>query len=250
MAKLDSAGSIRGAVGPVVYKKLKNGMQTVQTKSAPRQTKNTRLAAADFATSSRIARQVRMAVRPITAGFETKYMGSRLSGLLFSALCSGSQQPAGKRQINQPGLDRLAGFQFNPDTPFEQYCLLEPQLHYDPDQGMSISIPEFNDRESFVLVPGATNCELVFLVVVHDYNSMVHDLAGSLTYEQVYRLPIPMRGEQHPASTFSLPPQTPETLITVAAAVFYYKTDALMGSIGLNNVRLHPCELLGAVWVS
>jgi hypothetical protein len=247
MAKIDKNGNIRGAVGPVTYRKLKTGQKVVQTKTKPKQTKNTKLAAADFATSARIARHIRLALQPIVAGFESNYMPSRLGGTMFSALNQSISQSIGTRTVADHGLGKLAHFQFNPDSPFGDYCLLEPAISYTAEDGLKITLPECIDIESFVLAPGATDCELCFFVVVQDLDGMSRNFGNPLKHEEVFRVPMPMRGNVIPAAEFSLPPQPEGHLITVAAAVFYYKTDSLIGSIGMNNDRLHPCEILRAV---
>lgn len=167
--------------------------------------------------------------------------------MLNSALNQNIQQSLGTRTIADQGIGRLSHFQFNPESPFGEYCLVQAAISYDMESGLTIAVPEFIDTESFVLPPAATDCELCFFVVVQNLDGMARNFGNPLIHEEVFRLPLAMRRQLTESTIFSLPPQPAGHLITVAAAVFFYKTDSLIGSIGLNNDRLHPCEIVGAV---
>src|SRR5690606_18048467 len=127
----------------------------------------------------------------------------------------------------------------NPNSPFNDYCLIQPVISYNMESGLTIALPEFIDTESFAMPAAATDCELCFFVVVQDLDGMARNFGNPLKHEEVFRVTLAMRGQVTEATQFSMPAQPAGRLVTVAAAVFYYKTDSLIGSIGLNNVRLH-----------
>lgn len=132
MAINDKKGHVHGKIGPLVYRSS-GGTQIVQ--SRPRkfeQTEATKLTGHEFGLASTQAAFIRKIINTLIDASDGRML-NRFTSAIRNCLHI-AQKAIGKRDLHDVNLDKLRGFQFNLDAPFERVMKKQPLSHVD-DQG-------------------------------------------------------------------------------------------------------------------
>jgi len=128
MAQLNNKKAFSGLIGNLVFRTL-NGQQIVQSRpNKVKQTSNTKASASEFRQCSTWAKQLRLDLFAFLNNDTDSYMFRRLTGSLYNALMSNTLIPKGQRTPLNATMSDLVGFDFNSNSPFQDYFYLRWKL--------------------------------------------------------------------------------------------------------------------------
>lgn len=245
MATLNNKGHLSGGMGPIYYRTL-NGKTIVQSKPGKgnvRHAKETLLSASEFGMASSMGKSIRTSLFPILQNKADKRMSSRLASVLYKAIINNNITPKGDRHLADGDLSQLDHFQFNSNSPYGTYCTLAPLLSFNGPGQLVISLPSFDATKVLMMPESATDCEICYMAMAWDPQTRLAD------YIALFKLHITAETVVVPAQQWHTEVLAEGQIIFLLAAVFYFRQDKLMGSIPLNTIDLHPCELVNALAV-
>lgn len=166
MARLDGK-FIRGTAGPSVYKKYR-GKQVITSKSdGGKQTKATKLAASSFGLAASLAKSIRDNLDPVITKFFDGPMVNRLNTDLIYVMGQVYNPETEVFTFNTESFSRLAGFEFNMDSPVRDIFFAQPELTVNATT-LSIRIPEIHLPHELKFPKDGRKCILGLAVGMHD----------------------------------------------------------------------------------
>ena len=239
MAKIDSKGHLKGTVGPVTYRAF-NGNTYVQSKPGKgrvKQTAATKKSASDFGRASSLAKALRTTLYPILQNHSDGAFYRRFATQVNTATQAGNPQPKGSRFLTEGDLSLLVNLECNMASPFARYCTVVPELSLSETRQLIVRLPEFSVLEQVAAVSQATDATLMFLITTVNPETLVQ------TQAELFPLEFSLTDQFIPAQQWTTAAQPEGQLITVAAALFYYRNNHLAGKVLLNGKGFHPCEV-------
>jgi len=162
MGKFDGK-QIVGLVGPIIFKKGKNGT-IVQTKATKvNQSAATKESASIFGIASAFSKNLRVDLTNITQKFYDGGMVNRLNAQNRAIFEQCYNKDTKKFTFNETSFSRLAGFEFNLESPLINSLWATPQINISANS-LTLSLPAFEVPEQLKFPNNANTCELtVFL---------------------------------------------------------------------------------------
>lgn len=160
MATIDGKGRIRGKVGPVVYRVL-NGKNIIQSKPGKvKQSKATQESSQEFAYIQNSAKRLRQYFYPAVQYLEDKKMANRFASQLYKILTQNSQHPKGERDLLNTDLSPIEGFQFNVNSPTDQFLKAKLEIQLNEQACLVIKVPALNLQNDFLWLSEASHAQI------------------------------------------------------------------------------------------
>jgi hypothetical protein len=242
MATINSKGHLTGTVGPVSYR-IVRGKTIVQSKPGRgnvNQSLATKKRASEFGMAQQIAKKIRTALFPLLQNKTDSTCYYRFGSKVYQAMLGNSAVPQSARSLATGDLALLDRFQFNENSPFENFCSVPITVAENETGGLVLSIPDFRVAEAILPNPLATAAKLCLLVTGFDTEQY------SESFSEIVTLEIPFHVATVAAQEWVLATVPAGHLMVVTAALFYLKQDRIMGAVVLNDQELHPCEIVAA----
>jgi len=239
MSKINAKGQLAGATGPVYFRML-NGKMIMQ--SLPKKHKKaavTKANAGEFGLASRISKNLRTALFPILMDMADVMMYKRFVAVVHHAIKSNHSLDKGSRTLIDGDLALLNNFEMNSNSPFAQYCHLQPEAELSGQRiKLSVTAPEGN---AVIKAPeAATSCELCIHICVSNPETT------AVPFAEQFRMELPLRGNATPLSEWLSSELPAGQLALVTASLLFYRQDPYSGRITLSSRALHPCSVIGA----
>ncbi|SMC94284.1 hypothetical protein [Pedobacter africanus] len=230
---------IRGTLGPSVLKKHR-GKQVITSKSAGgKQTKATKLAASSFGLASSLAGSIRQNLNPVITELFDGGMVNRFNSDLIYVMGQ-TYDPKNKVfTFNQDSFNRLAGFEFNMDSPVRDNFFVQPEVTINHTT-LSINIPEMQLPNELNFPKDGRKCILGLAVGMHDLKH------GKMTLS-----PIQMTSIDWTFDPLVVPPATfnfeiePGCLCIPVITLQYIRT-TFVGTLVVNTKSFNPVAVLRA----
>ncbi|MDR6782327.1 hypothetical protein ABIE26_001185 [Pedobacter africanus] len=240
MASLDGK-FIKGTAGSVVYKKYRN-KQIVTSKpefSPGSQTEATKLAAASFGLAVKLAKHIRHNLDPVVTEFFDGPMVNRFNSELIYVLNQVFDPETEVFTFNTESFSRLAGFEFNMDSPVRDNFFVQPEATVSSTT-LKIEIPEIHQPHELKFPKDGRKCVLGLAVGMYDlkHGRMTLSPIQSTTIDWTYD-PMVV-----PPKTFEFEIEPGCLCIPVISMQFVRTTFA--GTIVVNNKSFNPVAILRA----
>ena len=166
MAKFDGK-YIRGAVGPVIFKKTKAG-QTMCSRPAPgtmKQTRETKNASDTFGMTSILSTELKNSFSSELMDLQDNTMYIRLVKILSQVIYSCCDRETRQYQFEPDSFNPLAGFEFNIVSPVVKRLGILPQMNY--NKGMlSLFFQDAGKPNKLEFVKGSSYCDMTVAVTL------------------------------------------------------------------------------------
>ena len=244
MARQNAKGLVIGTVGPVSFRVLE-GRQILQSKPGKgnmKQSKATKATAFDFGNASWLSKKIRIALSPLLLGFTDSKMYYRFTALIYRHSVKNITLDSLENPENDAFLQENY-FECNFNSPFVEYCKLQPLIKLDTDGNVVVSLPEFHTSEKFRFPDSASTAVFCLLATV------INPEDGSETWADVLKFSITDLNTVIPAQQWEIPAIAKNQWLVLTAAVLYYKNDRFIGNVGMSSKDFHPCAVIG-LWKS
>lgn len=239
MARINKKGQLSGSIGPVSHR-IVNGETIVQTKPGKgrvQQTTATKTSATEFGIASMTAKYIRQGLSPILQNLAETQIHSWFAPEVYRATITDNPLPKGSRTLMDGNPYLLTGFQFNRNSPYSKYCMLEPEFKLNEAGQLSIALQEFHNQEGIIAVDGASDGEICYLLAAFDPGSW------AVSYTGFFKFRVPLDDSSTEAQHWISPVLLPGQLVLITAAVFYLRRHPILDTISINSKQLHPCEI-------
>lgn len=240
MARINAKGLLSGTVGNYSFKVV-NGVGIVQSKPGKggvKQTKATKSSASEFGNAHALAKKIRAAQFPLLQDLSDSKMYNRFATAIYKAILSAADLPKGKRTLADGNLGALDQFQFNADSPFSKYCHVPMEAALNQDNKIEIALDAFHPYKDIAIPETATEAKLAFLITAFQAEE------GTESHAELFQFAFDI------SDTATAPQEwVSDTLPSghvgfVSVALFYYRKNNLIGAVGLNSKKMHPCEIV------
>lgn len=240
MAQLNNKKAFSGLIGNLVFRTL-NGQQIVQSRpNKVKQTSNTKASASEFRQCSTWAKQLRLDLFAFLNNDTDSYMFRRLTGSFYNALMSNTLIPKGQRTPLNATMSDLVGFDFNLNSPFQDYFLPNIKVTANSQKQITVVVPEFEPKTQVKYPERNLQAELL----VYVYAGTLEPNAPKT--EAFFTLPIEQAAALQPETTWTSPVLPDNHLVVVSAKLLYYTHNKFTGKTYLNTTALSPSMILFA----
>lgn len=231
--------NIKGTIGNLAFRNV-DGVTIVQSKPGKnkiKQTIATKKSASLFGrVTSPFARQIRQVSKILHAGFYDGGMVNRMNAAI-SVIMNQHVDWNGCLQFNAESFNRLAGFEFNLNTPIKDYLLISPSILFEPT-GITINFKEFKIYKNLKFPLDADHCELHLM------------LAYFCLTEGKWQLTTPEKIDIHKHQNISEVKSYnyqiyEDTLCLVIIGLTYFRTTSRQ-TIPINDKKLNPVAIIDA----
>lgn len=231
----------KGSAGPVVYKKYRN-LQIIQSKPEflpGSQTKATQLAALSFGLSSRLAKAIRKNLDAVVTPFFDGRMVNRMNGDLIQIMTQAFDPKAKTFAFHTESFNRLAGFEFNINSPVRDNFFVQPELSL-TGNSFKIAIPPIQLPQELRFPKDGRLCTIGLVLGMFDLKH------GRMTLSpiQTFQVKWSYGPELLPARTFDFEIE-PGCLCVAAISMQYTKT-TFVGTMLVNNKAFNPVAIVKA----
>lgn len=193
---------IRGAVGPVVFRKV-GTRQIVSAKgnTGRRQTANTKKAANTFGMATSLSVQIIEAYAPLTDKSNDSKLFNRWNKELISILSRCRDSETRKFNFDEDSFDKLPGIEFNINSLLGDSLMVKPKLTVNKEV-LNVFLPKFDVKSVLKFPHGSYRCELTFGVMLFrlkdgmkldsaEYQSIMTDKSATTLEERNFKFPVP-----------------------------------------------------------
>lgn len=153
MAKVDRKGTVRGTVGPVVYRGYRD-MNIIQGK--PRSFKQTAASiktSTEFGLSSTTAAVIRQAFQPAYIHRDGE-AASRSTQLAYRSIRGSSNTVVGQRDLHDADLNCLTGLEFNIHSKVSDVLQSSYRMEKNSEGSVRVLLARIDAKRIFVSLPG------------------------------------------------------------------------------------------------
>lgn len=239
MAKFDGK-QIIGVVGNLVFKKGRKGKTTiVQTKPQHvKQTANTKVTANLFGKGSTLGKAIRYDLYELTGDFYDGGAINRMNKLNREILEQCYNKDTKEFTFNQNSFSRLAGFEFNEESPLSKSLWADPQVDLNGNQ-FTLSLPTFEIPEQLKFPAGSNTCEITVAIAFYNLEQGLRKPAKQQILE------VSTKEPHVPAHNFTF--EVPDgCLCIIGIRLNYYSLYNNIKTVK-NNQKFNPAALCGAV---
>ncbi|RZK53721.1 MAG: hypothetical protein EOO91_17165 [Pedobacter sp.] len=137
--------NLKGSLGNLSFRPLRDGLSSVQTKPGKgnvKQTANTKKSASLFGSLvSPFAKHIRFHFKGLVNEYSDRQMVNRINSAI-SIIINQHLEPDGKIVFNAESFNRLKGLEFNTNSPLVDSLLTMPKISFEDDK-VHITIPSF-----------------------------------------------------------------------------------------------------------
>ncbi|MDM1354593.1 hypothetical protein SAMN04488018_11291 [Myroides marinus] len=170
MAIIDTKGRPRGKFLNATFRAL-NGKCVMQSKSnSQKQTVRTRQAASDFGKVQSYNKLLRRPIQYALNNNHCKKMYKRLNSLVLKQFHLNEKVPLGQRTFLNTDLSNLVGFDFNSNSPFNQYCSLPIKFEKQGNMKLKITIHSFTVNDYFNFKENISEIKVDLFILHQQFN--------------------------------------------------------------------------------
>lgn len=174
MAKQESLVKIRGKVGDLSFTKhrsrgyevrMKGGIDRARIMSDPN-FERTRENMSEFGSATQMAKLIRLQLNNLTRGLADKSFRNRLTSVVHRIQKADTDNARGERVFKPENSKLLKGLEINGQSSLEFMFGGDLPVAYDRPTGeVTLSIPQFNPRQSVTILEGATHVRFALAAV-------------------------------------------------------------------------------------
>ncbi len=240
MAQITKNKLITGILGKVVFREVGNKQILLSKAGKVKQTKSTQLSGSEFRQCSSWSKRLRSGLKSFTAGQTDSTMHGRLTGKLYQAIQTNTEQPKGNRTPMNSDMDLLGGFEFNTHSPFTDYCALTLTAIQNEQKQIIVTVPELHPKADMKFMPNTTGAELLLYVVAMTLEGPAHFVEGYTL------LPIDKNTAVVPETVWSGPVIPEGYFVVVCAKLLYYAPNKFTEKEYVNHKGCNPAQLIMA----
>jgi hypothetical protein len=235
-------GFTRGKISNVIYS-VRNGVQNakgVSQKKKYNKTKGTIDSSTVFGKASTLGLYIRMSMYDAFNDFHDSGMSTRLTGRIVESFKPILDEAKLYPIFTQTSFKRLEGFEFNINSPIQNFLFAELMVDYSANNLVKVTIPEMKSPKEFVFPENMRKCKFVVSCGLLDLENGFLKETESQLFDIQQELPT----MTIPAHEFTFPTE-PGCLCLIAVSLQFYKT-TFAGNIIINNKQFNPSAILSA----
>ena len=240
MGVIGVKNSLSGMVGDVVVREF-NGKKIMQ--SRPRKHKKSKAvqeSSTEFVYASRFGKDLREKLSSVLMKYQDVNMYRRFLSALYKTLQMNDEYPKGERRFSNTDLSPLVGFDFNINSPWSEYATVPMKFNRVSKTSLEVEISKQETSKGIYFPDYSSQVELVLVCYSYaESSSEPHE-------ESVFKMPIKEGKGIEEAISFSFDIASDATLVFVVATLFYEDNRSKVVKSYMNNIDLHPCQLVYA----
>jgi len=238
MGKFDGK-QIVGLVGGLIFKKGKNKKTIVQTKAAKvKQSAATKESANIFGIASAFSRNLRIDLTSITQKFYDGGMVNRLTTQNRAIFEQCYNKDTKKFDFNKDSFNRLAGFEFNLESPLIDSLWVTPQVAL-TGNNLTLSLPTFEVPRQLKFPDNANRCELTVFLSFYILDQELHT---SPAYQS-----IEINNDQKSVAAQEFTFEVPDGCLCIAGIQLNYFWFSQNITTVINHKNLNPAGICAAI---
>ncbi|MBB6500703.1 hypothetical protein [Pedobacter cryoconitis] len=227
---------LRGALGPVVYKRYRN-KQVVTIKrgrGTVKQTANSQRSSSTFGLSSKLGGKLRYILDNDISGLQDGEMANRMT-TIFNLMLSDCRDPKTRVfSFKEYSFRRLADFEFNINSPLRNYLEIKPETTI-ANGKMQVVFPVLENPPRLKFPEESSSCRMTVSLALFRLKEGKH-ISTSQSQRIVFDREKPELGGQ----TFTF--EVPDGCLCVVSMFLDYRTY----SVPLNHKKFSPAAVLDA----